>query len=302
MKLLILILALGVPGVLFGQYADSSSPKVLVPMTIGIQTYVPGIENRFDMTYRFVAGVRGQLRVSRHFLVMGGGRFWGHVNGSYGINSRSWGQSGFHGALGVFYTKRVRHSTFFAGVALNRLSYFLGGMFPGETNEKFQRVTRAAIDTVPGIRGNYYTAPYVFLQLVRKVGTRKLTLELNAVIPGRFPSPINSWQPGGALVHAVRTKVVHENMRNRWTIDAQLPVITTTSTLSYQNMSFSNMTGKLEWGRVLKLTGGSLVLGIGYERDWHALNFPRLLKRSKQCGSWGALYVGVVLESALLKR
>lgn len=304
MKLFLIILAFFVPSVLLGQYGDSvhkKSSRMTIPLTTGVQTYVPGGGNRFDMTYRFVAGARVQCTLSPHILVMGGGRFWGHVNGSYGINSRSWGQSGFHGAFGLLYVKSSKEHQFYAGLTLTRLSYFLGGMFPGETNEKFQRVTRAAVDTVPGIRGNYYTAPYVFLQWRVQRFQKSTTVELNVLIPGAFPSPINSWQPGGALVHALRTKVIREGSF-RFVFDAQVPVIAKADRVGYSDFSFQNLTGKIEIAKPFRFTGGAVHIGLGYEREWHALNFPLLLASSHQRGSWGAWYVGIVAESVLRSR
>jgi len=287
----------------FGQTKDSvkvpTQHKLLVSTFIETQMYTPMKTNTFDMVYKFSAGTVGQIKISKKLSAMVGLRIWQNAAEKYALSSRSWVQSGFHGAVAVLYTTQIKQGHVSIGPALVKFSYTLSGLPVWHDNQKFQELTKTVLDTVSGARGNYYTAPYLFVRYQKRTARSVFEGELNIIIPGTWPDPVASWQPRGSLVHAIRTKIQFEKKRFSCKTDIQIPTIAGLRSIGYKNLLPREITGKLELGYSFTLTGGTIKIVSGYERDWHALNFPLLLKG--QSGTWGAPYVGIRFESVMKK-
>jgi hypothetical protein len=232
---------------------------------------------------------------------------WQNAAEKYGLSSRSWVQGGFHGAIAILYTKQVQQGTLSIGPALAKFSYTLSGLPVWKDNQKYQALSKTVLDTVPGIRGDYYTALYLFARYQKRTLKSVFEAELNLIIPGTLPTVIASWQPRGSLVHAIRTKCIYEKKRMSFKADIQIPTIAGTNSVGYKNLMLREITGKVEVGYSFKLNGGTIKIVVGYESDWHALNFPMLLKKEQneekqKRGTWHAPTFGIRLENFMKSK
>lgn len=281
-------------------------PRFMAPLFIDGKLYAPGKENRFGMTYRFSTGVHATLALGRRTSVMAGGTFANNFAlGKYAMTSRSFAQGFFHGAVGGTYTViRTQSQTLSLGPVWARVAYFPGEYSPtprGVTNP-FTEFSKEVRDSLPGVRGIYYNALYLFIEWRKRFSEKeKLSIEGNIMVPARFKEPLHSWQPRSALVHVVRLKTKYERNNHMLMLDAALPSITK-GRQGYAVIAPVHTTGKLEYSYVVKLANGGIRFAAGYERDWHALNFPNLVKHDRERGTWGALYAGVRFEGVLMSK
>ncbi|MEJ0001806.1 MAG: hypothetical protein WDN09_01295 [bacterium] len=229
------------------------------------------------------------------------GRLWqsyDRYDRAYSIESRSLGQSGFHSALGIVYTRKLAGGRLYVGPAWNRISYFLGSVVPGPKNQAFQDVSDAVHEKVSGIRGTYYSTLYLVGQWERNYSeNKKLFLEANVMLPTDLGAPFNTWQPKGTLVHALRVKAKYDTKHWSGLVDLQLPTLLTGKKASYDRIVPGESTGKIEGSYNIPMKPmGKLRFLFGYERDWHALNFPLLLRGTGLTGTWGAFYAGIRVD------
>jgi hypothetical protein len=161
-------------------------------------------------------------------------------------------------------------------------------------NTQFHKVRKLATDSVPGIRGNYYSALYLFAIWQKRTRKETIDLEVNLAIPGKFPRQITSWQPRGSLIHAIRLKGLYETKKLSFLVDAQLPSFVKEERKMTYNISPVNATGRIEIGyNMINMAAGKIKISGGYERDWHAYNFPGVIKQN---ATWGALYTAIKID------
>ncbi len=296
-KIFFLVLFSGFNFCLFSQITDSlkkKSPKTFVSIFSELQVYTPMKSNTFEMTTKLSSGGVINIPIGKNFGVMFGGRMWVNTVNGYTFKSRYWSQFGTHGAIGFVYSKHKKNHQISVGPVIAKVSYIVSGVPYSLENKKYQDFTKAVESSSAGIRGNYYTSPYLFFSFKRKVQKSFLELELNALVPGKWPQIISSWQPK-ALVHVIRNKIIYEKNNFGIKIDIQVPALMESRLGGYKSLFFKELTGKAELHYSFKMTGGKICPILGYERDWHALNYPHLLKG--QSGTWGSIYLGFRFQS-----
>ncbi len=272
-------------------YSDSF-PVFVMPSSFEVIRFLKGTENHFDMNYKISSGGMAFLNLHKNLTLLAGGRLWTNLSGNK-LNSWSFAQYGIHSGFGILYNQKIQKSRFMCGPVLGTVFYVPAGIPEGsEYNVSFQNFSQKIRENRSYVRGIYWNAPYVFVQWdkYRDTGERESQVELNLLIPGRFPPFVLSFQPN-SLVHAMRLKVLYDWKNFSLKGDVQLPVLLgeDKNGSNYRNIRFPESTYKTEVGYSLLLSGGKIKFIVGFERDWHALYFPTL---SKEKGTWGALYVG----------
>lgn len=283
-------------GVHVTEIEEDSFPLLIIPTFFQTQVYLPGNKNRFDMAFKFTSGGIGMLNIHKNITLIGGGFISMNTAGSeksgYTLDSRSWVQNGFHGAAGILFNKKIRNSRILVGPVISRTSYIVGGVPEAFDNTKYKVFSSNVISERSYVRGNYWNSPYLFFQWdkYRNTGKKELQVELNLLIPGRFPSVVSSWQPG-SLIQVMRFKCRYDWKSFYLRGDIQIPALSESEKKGgeYRNFRFNDITFKIETGYLISFSSGGVRFIAGYQRDWHALYFPTL---SKEKGTWGALYVG----------
>lgn len=281
-------------------------PRFIAPLFIDARVYTQGSNNRFDMTYRFSAGTHAVLTLGRRTSVMFGGTFANNFAlGKYALTSRSFAQGFFHGAAGVTYAiTRTSSDRLVGGLVWARVSYFPGEYSPaprGVTNP-FTLFSKEVRDSLPGVRGIYYNGIYLYSEWRKRFSDKKsISVESNILLPVQLKEPLHSWQPRSALVHVVRLKSSYVLHKETLMIDIGVPSITK-GRVAYATVSPVHTTGRVEYNHSIRLSNGALKVALGYERDWHALNFPNLLKHDRFRGTWEAWYVGIRFESTVISK
>ncbi|MCC6198721.1 hypothetical protein IT401_00700 [Candidatus Nomurabacteria bacterium] len=97
------------------------------------------------------------------------------------------------------------------------------------------------------------------------------------------------------MVHVLRSRIFAEH--GRWSVkgDIGIPALSSANgaVVRYRDILLRELTGKIEAGYTVPLQKGKLKFLLRFERDWHAYNFPLLLKKKGLNGSWSAFYSGV---------
>ncbi len=257
------------------------------------QVYAPASFNRFKMTYRISSGATVLLPIKGKLSFFIGARMWTQTTESYFFKSRSWAQYGYHAAFGPLWTEQLgKRSRLSIGPVLAKLSYTPSGVPAWYDNKAYGNLVRSVEDSAVGIRGIYYTSPYLFVLFQRRTTAgRTFEAELNALLPG-LPSAL---QRRETLIHMLRGRVFVE--RGRWSAkgDIGIPALSLADahTVRYRDMRLREITGKIEAGYSIPLQKGKLKVLLGFERDWHAYNFPEVLQTKKLNGSWSAFYSGI---------